>query len=205
VTRTPAILQRRSIWEWLTSCFGSGNGYERAEGQSQDVELGVRESPPKPPTVMPEPRQPTLHTVMQNATATVRIGERVHGGLVTSCAMVLAYGEGNDLVGVYHWPGFVPNQGYLATFREVCSRVHPLGRIFIVSNNFLRQKKIRDAYIKAAREVRTAFEVTTRYLVIDSASDQTPFLTLTSEGPEGVAQSLKDIDLDTDLSSDKYL
>jgi hypothetical protein len=186
VARTPAILQRWSIWEWLTSCFGSGTAYESAEDEREGTGLDIPELPPK------------MHTVGQDVTVTARIGDRVFGGFVSSCAIVLAYGMGNDLVGVYHWPGLVGSQDYREKFRALCSNVGSLGRIYIVSNGFLGQKELRDKYLGEARNIRTTSGVDTRYLVIDSDRDQTPFLTLTSDGPVGVAQSLKYIDLNTD-------
>jgi hypothetical protein len=186
VARTPAILQRWWPWDWLTSCFGSGTAYENADDEREGTELEMPERPS------------TTRTVGQGETATVRIGDRVFGGYVSSCAIVLAYGTGNGVIGVYHWPGLVGSPGYRNTFSTLCSSVRPLRRIYIVSNDFLGNQKLRDAYIREARNIRTTSGVDTQYLVIDSDRDLTPFLTLTSDGPVGIAQKLKSIDLDAD-------
>jgi hypothetical protein len=192
VARTPAILQRWPFWDWLTSCFGSGTAYEKAEDEREDTELGVPEPPPK------------MHTVGQDSTVKARIGRQVHGGLQVSARLCSHTARTtSQLVSTLARLG--SHSGLRETFTALCSSVGTLERRYIVSNNFLGEKGIRDTSINAARRIRTTFRVDTRFRVIDSDRDQTPFYTLTSDGPLGLGQSYKDIDLDTDLTSNRYL
>jgi RHS repeat-associated protein len=138
----PAAVARapqRSFLGLLTSCFGFCT-VDRDAAQEQEE--------PRAGNPAPGPA-PQSHMVMEGNTAVVQIGDRVHGGMVTSCALVLAYGK-DQSVGVYHWPSTVTSSArYRAKFTELYNTVAPVHHIFVVTNDFHGSREIRNNYIGA--------------------------------------------------------